>query len=158
MASLQLNDLLALLDGGAATVTAPADVAASVAYHAARVWSDCRLIGTPPPTIEYCAFARDGAKYLCRFNAGRKKAAFSSWSARRPLEYRRRTSSSTSGQYRAIMYTDFATGFVGEPTEQMLADSLLHLREGNTPAAILESGEGTYLQTYQDGPRWNTSW
>ena len=77
------------------------------------------------------------------------KTASSSWSARRPPAH---ILFDIGGQYRPVTYTDLSTGFVGEPTEQMLADLLPRLREGGTPAAILESGEGSYLQTYQDGP------
>ena len=152
MASLQLKDLLALLDGGAATVTAPADVATRAAHYAARVWSDCRLVGTPPPTIEYCALTKGSAKHLCHFNAGRKDCFLIVVCAAASDLPEAHILFDIGGQYRSITYTDLSTDFVGEPTEQMLANSLPRLREGGTPAAILESGEGSYLQTYQNGP------
>lgn len=152
MASLQLKDLLGLLDGGAATVTVPAAVATQAEHYAARVWRECRLLGVPPPAMEYCALTKVGAKYLCHFNEGRKDCflivvcAVASGLPEAHILF------DIGGQYRPLTYTDLSTGFVGEPTEQMLADSLPRLREGSTPAAILESGEGSYLQTYQNGP------
>ncbi len=55
-------------------------------------------------------------------------------------------------EYGPLAYQDLATGFVGDPTEEILVASLPRLGQGDTPAAILERGKGTYLRTYRNAP------
>ena len=153
MPPLQLKDLLALMDGGVTGTAAPLDVAMRAQRHAADVWSDCRLPGPAPASIEYCGLTRGTGKYLCHFNAGRKDcylivicaAATGSPEAHLPFDI--------GAQYRPASFTDLSTNFAAEVTDEMLAAALPRLLEaGGTPAAILENGDGSYLQTYQDGP------
>ena len=152
MVALQLKTLLELLDGEARTAVAPDGVAARAGRHAAAVWTDCGLAGSAPATMEYCARTLVSDKYLCHFNVGRKDCylvVVCSASTGLPEGH---LPFDIGGQYRPVVYSDLSTGFVGEPTAGMFEEQLPRLREGGTPAAILESGEGSYLQTYQDGP------
>ena len=149
MRVLQLKDLLQRLDGGAKSTVLTTDAAARLAGYAADVWTSCKLDGAAPATVEYCAGAGDDL--LGHFNIGRKDCFL--------IVVAPVTGAPTGhllfdigAEYRPVEYQDLSTGFVGEPTEEILANSLPRLGEGGTPAAILHHGEGSYLQTYLDAP------
>ncbi len=149
MAALQLRDLLERLDRGTTRANPSPDETARAARHAAEVWPDCRLNGVAPTTIEYCT--RTGTDLLCHFNAGWKDCFLIVVcpAAGLPMGH---LLFDIGAEYRGTLYHDLSTGFVGEPTEQILAESLPRLGAGGTPAAILGRGEGSYLQTYRDAP------
>ena len=103
-----------------------------------------------PTTITYCT--RAGADLLCHFDAGWKDCfliVVCPAAASLPLDH---LLFDIGAEYRPTVYHDLSTGFVGEPTEELLAESLPQLGAGGTPAAILGRGEGSYLQTYLDAP------
>ena len=149
MAILQLKDLLERLDRGTQRDTPSPEEAQRAARHAAEVWASCRLDGEALDAIEYCI--RAGSDLLCHFNAGRKDCyliVVCSVVAGRPLDH---LLFDIGAEYRPAEYEDLSTGFVGEPTAAILAESLPRLGEGGTPAAILGRG-GSYLQTSLDAP------
>ena len=149
MAALQLKDLLERLDRGTQRDTSSPEAAQRATRHAAEVWASCRLDGEAPDTIEYCT--RAGADLLCHFNAGRKDCyliVLCPVEASRPMDH---LLFDIGADYRPAEYEDLSTGFVGEPTAAILAESLPRLGEGGTPAAILGRG-GSYLQTSLDAP------
>ena len=150
MAVLQLKDLLQRLDGGAKSTVLTTDTEVCVTRYAAEVWTSCRLDGVAPSAIQYCA--RTAADLLCHLNVGRKDCFLVVVC---PLAGGPPTGHllfDIGAEYRPAEYQNLSTGFVGQPTEEMLADSLPRLGEGGTPAAILDCGGGTYLQTYRDAP------
>ena len=149
MRPLQLKDLLQRLDGGAKSTVPPPDAATRMAEYAAAVWTGCKLAGAAPSAVEYCA--RAGDELLGHFNAGRKDCFLvmvcpAAGSPTGHLLF------DIGAEYRPAEYQDLPTGFVGEPTESILAESLPRLGDGGTPAAILGRSSGTYLQTYLDAP------
>lgn len=150
MRILQLKDLLQRLDGGAKGTVPPADAANRMAEYAAAVWTSCGLDGVAPSAIEYCAGV--SGELLGHFDAGRKDCfliVVCPEAAGPPTGH---LLFDIGAEYQMSEYQNLSTGFVGEPTEAMLADSLSRLGEGGTPAAILDRGDGTYLQTYLDAP------
>ena len=150
MRALQLRDLLQRLDGGAKGLAPSADAATRMAEYAAGVWTSCGLAGVAPSVVEYCAGTGD--ELLGHFNAGRKDCfliVVCPEAAGSPTGH---LLFDIGAEYRLSEYQNLSTGFVGEPTEAMLADSLPRLGQGGTPAAILDRGGGTYLQTYLDAP------
>ena len=149
---MQLKDLLELIEGGVEEARLSAEEAEGAARHAARVWEGCLLPGAPPSHSEYTIRTAGGAKTLCHYPAVREGCFLvvvldgATGVPEDHLPY------DIGGQYRPSTYRDLSTESAGTPEESRIASSLLRLGEFGTPAAILEFGEGSYLQTWRDGP------
>lgn len=152
MTSLQLADLLRLMDEGVDGAAPPRHVASRAAAYAAAAWAECRLPGAAPGIVAYAPLTRRSGRYLCHFDTGATDQYLIVVCAADGVAVDGCVPVDIGGQYRPVTFEDLSTGFVGEPTEALLAQALPWLRDGGTPAAILDSGEGSYLQTWQNGP------
>ena len=138
-----------LVDGATATDLDPSTDARATRY-AAKIWDECRLPGTVPKNVAYTARTFRNSKVLCHFETGVEDRFFIvvlDTATGDPEGY---LPFDIGGQYRPVTFVDLSTGYEGEATESILADALPRLMEGGTPAAMLTSGEGSYIQTYQE--------
>ena len=147
---MQLKDLLDLIENGVEKTTLREDWAEGAARYAARVWEGCLLPEPVPTESEYTIRVREGAKTLCHFPAIREQCFLivvldgTTGIPEGHLPY------DIGGQYRPQMFQDVSTGQEGLPEGAFMATALKQLGEVGTPAAILEFGEGSYLQTWRD--------
>ena len=149
---MQLKDLLELIEGGVEKTDLPPRWADGTAKYAARVWEGCLLPGPIPSESEYTIRSRTGAKILCHFPTIREGCFLVVVLDDGTGEPEDHLPYDIGGQYRPPVYRDLSTEIEGTAQESRIASSLLDLGKFGTPAAILEFGEGSYLQTWRDGP------
>ncbi len=146
---MQLAELLLILDMSGTQALPPQEIQVVAYEYAAKAWTSSGLAGNPPNNIEYTNYIEAAGKYLCHFNTGSKNTfliVLVEESSEKAVSH---LVMDIGAEYRPVVYTNHSTGYVGNPTEIQIEKDIPKLLDTGTPAAILESGDGSYIQTYQ---------
>ena len=148
----QLKSLLERLDRGVDPIDAPATVAERARRHAAEVWGECGLSGSPG-SLAHTVRTRVLPEYLCHVETEERDCFLVVVVSEDAVEVKGHLPLDVGAQYRPLLFEDLSTGLAGEPTEAWLDEAIPRLGDGgDTPVAIVGAARGTYMQTCLQKP------
>ena len=146
---MQLAELLLLLDMGGKQASPPEDIQIMAYEYAVKAWEPSGLVESPPKNIEYTNYIESAGTYICHFAAGAKDTFLIVVVQESPAKAISHLVMDIGAEYLPVVYINISTGYEGNPSEIQIKTDIPKLLDSGTPAAILESGDGSYIQTYQ---------
>jgi hypothetical protein len=147
----QLHEHLALMDTGVRKFDAPRPVRDACEQAAFTVWPQTGLQPweAHPRVTDFCYACGDGVHGYLHFGADHPNCfmiVIVEIEAARPVGW---LLFDIGAEYHNALYVCPTIDFEGEPTGAVIADSIPRLRDEADSWAVLDRGNGTYMQAYR---------
>jgi hypothetical protein len=146
----QLHEHLALMDTGVRKFDAPQSLRDACEEAARLAWplSGLKPWEAHPRVTDFCYACGDGVHGYLHFGADHANCfmiVICELRTERPVGW---LLFDIGAEYHHALYVCPDIDFEGEPTEHVIADSLPRLRDDADSWAVLDRGNGTYMQAY----------